>query len=452
MGLLRRAKPPAPEAGPLVEGPGAVGAPESYHPDGQWATLKNEVHLLLAAQAPQLPNAADEADLQPLTCELLSRAAADLGLSLTASQQQELAAQVSREFLGLGPIDRLVQDDSITEVMVNGPRQVYVERFGKLYETPVTFLDDAHVIRIIRKIITPLGRHIDESSPMVDGRLPDGSRVNAVIPPLAIDGPTINIRKFSADPYTVEDLIRFGTLTSELAQFLKACVWGRLNIVVSGGTGTGKTTLLNVLSSFIPEGERILTIEDAAELKLQQRHVVRLEARPPDAAGKGQITIRQLVINALRMRPDRIVVGEVRGGEALDMLQAMTTGHDGSLTTVHSSSPRDTLRRLETMALMAGMELPLRAVREQIAAAIDLIAHLQRLADGSRRVVQVTEVQGMEGDTIVTQDIFTFRAEPGLKGILGGKLVPTGMRPRFMGKLELAGASLPPTIFGHAEH
>jgi pilus assembly protein CpaF len=332
--------------------------------------------------------------------------------------------------------------------MVNGPKQVWVERNGKLEKTTIQFDDDDHVMRIIDRIVSPLGRRIDESSPMVDARLPDGSRINAVIPPISLVGPCLTIRKFSRDPLTVDDLIRFGTMTPEIAQFLEACVQARLNIVVSGGTGSGKTTLLNVLSSFIPGDERIVTIENAAELQLRQEHVVTLESRPPNIEGKGEVTIRDLVINALRMRPDRIVVGECRGGEALDMLQAMNTGHDGSMTTVHSNSPRDTLHRLETMVLMAGMDLPVRAIREQIASALDLIVHMARLKDGSRKIVAITEVQGMEGDVIVLQDIFVFEQTGYENGKVLGRIKPTGVRPKFVEKFEVANIYLPPQIFG----
>jgi len=331
--------------------------------------------------------------------------------------------------------------------MINGPHQVYVERNGKLIETDVRFLNDEHVLRVINKIIEPLGRRIDRTWPMVDARLPDGSRVNAIIPPCAIDGPVVTIRKFSRTPFTVQDLINFGTLTEQMAEFLRACVVSRLNIVVSGGTGSGKTTLLNVLSSFIPEEERIVTIEDSAELQLHQRHVVRLESKPPEPDGSGRVTIRDLVINALRMRPERIVVGECRGGEALDMLQAMNTGHDGSMTTIHANSPRDALSRLETLVLMSGMDLPLFVVRQQIASAIDLIVQQARLRDGSRKIVNITEVQGMEGETIVLQDVFRFEEEGEEDGRVIGRMRPMGVRPRFEPRLKARGFKLPPSMF-----
>ena len=385
--------------------------------------------------------------IEPLYTEALTEA----NLILNRSERQRLFELILAEILGYGPIQPLLEDDTITEIMVNGPKQVYIERGGKLQRVPITFENDQHVLRIIERIVAPLGRRIDESSPMVDGRLPDGSRVNAIIPPLSLVGPCITIRKFSKIPFTVEDLIRFGTLTPEATKFLEAAVKARLNIVISGGTGSGKTTLLNVLSAFIPPDERIITIEDSAELQLKQEHVVRLEARPPNIEGKGRVTIRDLVVNALRMRPDRIVVGEVRAGEALDMLQAMNTGHDGSLTTAHSNSPRDTLSRIETMVMMAGMELPLKAIRQQIASAIDLIVHAERLRDGSRKVVKITEILGMEGDTIVLQDIFEF-IEEGMDGdrILG-MLRPTGLRPKAIEKIERYHIYLGPEIFGQVE-
>ena len=368
-------------------------------------------------------------------------------LPLSRVERGQLFEEIVHSILGFGPLEPLLRDDSVTEILVNGPDQVYVERNGILEESEVRFRDAQDVMRIIDRIVAPLGRRIDESSPMVDARLPDGSRVNVIIPPLSLRGPCISIRKFSRSALTLDDLVRLGALTQEMGAFLKCCVVGRLNVVVSGGTSTGKTTFLNMLSSFIPGNERIITIEDAAELQLQQRHVLPLEARPPNVEGKGQVAIRQLVINALRMRPDRIVVGEVRGGEALDMLQAMNTGHDGSLTTAHSNSPRDTLHRVETMVLMAGMDLPLRAIREQISAAFDLIVHLERLNDGKRKVVDITEVQGMEGDMIVMQDIFKFVQTGFQNGKVLGHFTATGIRPRFMDKIEAWGLYLPPGTF-----
>lgn len=363
-------------------------------------------------------------------------------------EKQKLIAEIIDETIGFGPINPLLHDPSVSEIMVNGPDRIYVERKGKLELSDVTFKDDQHVMRVIEKIVAPLGRRIDESSPMVDARLPNGSRVNAIIPPLALNGPTITIRKFSEKPFTIKDLINFGTVSPEVAMILKACVEARLNIVVSGGTGSGKTTTLNVISSFIPEDERIVTIEDAAELQLAQEHVIRLETRPPNIEGKGAITIRDLVRNSLRMRPDRIVVGEVRSGEALDMLQAMNTGHDGSLTTGHANSPRDMLSRLETMVLMAGMELPVKAIREQISSAVDMIVQQSRMKDGSRRITYITEVLGMEGDIITMQDLFVFKQHGrDEKGRIIGSLVPTGIKPKFMDKLEDAGIVLPNDIF-----
>ncbi|MCT8136527.1 CpaF family protein [Anaerobacillus sp. CMMVII] len=361
---------------------------------------------------------------------------------------KKVVSEMINDLTGFGPINPLLNDPEVSEVMVNGPNQVFAERKGKLQLTDVTFRDNDHVLQVIEKIVAPIGRRIDESSPMVDARLPDGSRVNAIIPPLALNGPTITIRKFAEDPFKVSDLVGFGTLTAEMAIFLDACVKSSLNIFVSGGTGSGKTTTLNVLSSFIPEDERIVTIEDAAELQLGQEHVISLETRPPNIEGKGAITIRDLVRNSLRMRPDRIVIGEVRGAEALDMLQAMNTGHDGSLATGHSNSPRDMISRLETMVLLGGVDLPVRAIREQIAGAIDLIIQQSRLKDGSRKITNITEVQGLEGDVIVLQDIFVFQ-QRGVdsKGKIIGKLVPTGVRPKFYSRLENSGLYIPPNVF-----
>jgi pilus assembly protein CpaF len=380
--------------------------------------------------------------------EIFGKVIDDEGLALTRAERVRMLEQITDEIIGLGPLEPLLRDDSISEIMVNGPRQVYIERAGKLELTNVVFQNDDHVMRIIDRIIAPIGRRIDESSPMVDARLTDGSRVNAIIPPLSLVGPVITIRKFAANPFTVDDLIRFGTSTPEMFEFLRACVEARLNIFVSGGTGSGKTTTLNVLSSFIPNDERIVTIEDAAELQLRQEHVVTLEARPPNIEGKGAIPIRELVRNALRMRPDRIVVGECRSGEALDMLQAMNTGHDGSLSTGHANTPRDMLSRLETMVLMAGVDLPVRAIREQIASAVDLIVHQARLKDGTRKIINITEVQGMEGDTIVMQDVFVFEQTGVVDGKIQGRLKPTGIRPKFVESFEAMGVHLPNGIFG----
>jgi pilus assembly protein CpaF len=390
-----------------------------------------------------------EEDLRRRVHEQLTSALAQERTPLTASDKAQLIQDVADDILGYGPIDRLLKEEAVTEVMVNGPDSVYVERSGRLEKDVASFVDETHLRRIIEKIVSQIGRRIDESSPMVDARLPDGSRVNAVIHPLAIGGPFLTIRKFSADPLQIDDLIRFGTLNAQSARFLQACVVGRLNAIVSGGTGTGKTTTLNVLSSFIPSDERIVTVEDAKELQLHQDHVLALEARPPNIEGRGQVTIRDLVKNCLRMRPDRIVVGECRSGEALDMLQAMNTGHDGSITTVHSNSPRDTLSRIETMTLMAGFDLPVRAIREQMASALDIIVHLTRLRDGTRRITHITEVQGMEGDIITLQDIFLFDYSMGVdeNGRFRGHLKATGVRPKFTEKLADLGIRLGPEVF-----
>ncbi len=413
--------------------------------------LKNRVQQKLIAELDPKLDLTKTDEVRRNVEEIFNEILDSENIVLTRVDRARLFEAVAAEILGFGPIEPLLKDHTINEIMVNGPRLVYIERHGRLEKTNIQFQNDEHVMRVIDRIVAPLGRRIDESSPYVDARLPDGSRVNAIIPPLCLNGPTITIRKFSKDPFTVDDLIRFGTMTPEMATFLKACVEARLNIVVSGGTGTGKTTTLNVLSGWIPADERIITIENAAELQLRQEHVITLESRPPNIEGRGEVTIRDLVINALRMRPDRIVVGECRGGEALDMLQAMNTGHDGSMTTLHANSPRDATSRLETMVLMAGMELPMKAIREQIAAAIDLIVQLERLKDGSRKIVSITEVQGMEGDVIVMQDIFVFEQT----GVEGGKIVgrmkPTGIRPKFIEKFEAANIYLPPNIFGYNE-
>jgi len=376
---------------------------------------------------------------------------AEENIVLSRPERARLFEQIAAEILGLGPLQPLLEDDTITEIMVNGAKNIYIERKGKVHRVPVTFENNDHVMRIIDRIVAPLGRRIDESSPYVDARLPDGSRVNAVIPPISLVGPVLTIRKFSRNPITVEQLIQFGSITQEATQFLKACVESRLNIVISGGTGSGKTTFLNVLSGFIPSDERILTIENAAELQLRQEHVVTLESRPPNIEGRGEITIRNLVVNALRMRPERIIVGEIRDEAALDMLQAMNTGHDGSMTTLHSNGPRDTLARLETMVLMAGMDLPSRAIREQVASAIDLVCHQERMRDGTRKIVNLTEISGMEGEVITMTDIFVFEQTGFENGQIMGRLRPTGLRPKFMDKIEASGINLPPSIFGIGE-
>ncbi len=371
-----------------------------------------------------------------------------LGVTLSPREMETLTTILLDDMIGFGPIQRLLDEEDISEVMVNGPYQIYFEKKGKLILSDIKFKDNDHVMRIIERIVAPIGRRIDESVPYVDARLPDGSRVNAIIPPLALNGPTITIRKFKKEALGIADLVRFGTLSEEMAKFLEVCIKCRLNCVVSGGTGSGKTTTLNILSSFIPEDERIITCEDAAELQLRQPHVVRLETRPANIEGKGAVPMRELIKNTLRMRPERVIVGECRGGEALDMLQAMNTGHDGSLTTGHANTPRDMLSRLETMVLMAGMDLPVRAIREQISSAVHLIIQQSRLKDGSRKITYLTEIQGMEGDKIVMQDIFRFE-QSGVdeKGKIIGRLKPTGIRPKFASKFEESGIHLPPNIF-----
>jgi pilus assembly protein CpaF len=379
---------------------------------------------------------------------IVDRTIATHGFAVTRDERLRLVDEMADDVTGFGPLEPLLHDDTITEVMVNGPTHVYIERAGKIERVDSSFLNNEHVLRIIDRIITPMGRRIDEMSPRVDARLPDGSRVNAIVEPLSLVGPVITVRKFAAKPYTVDDLIRFGTATPEMFEFLRSCIEARLNLFVSGGTGSGKTTTLNVLSSFIPNDERIVTIEDAAELQLRQDHVVTLESRPPNLEGEGEITIRQLLRNAMHMRADRLIVGECRAGEALDMLQAMTTGHDGSLSTGHANTPKDMLRRLETMVLMTGYELPLRAIREQMASAVDLIVHTARLKDGQRKIVNITEVYGIEDDEILTQDIFVFEQTGFVDGRIQGALAPTGIRPTFMDQFRKAGISLPPGEFG----
>lgn len=433
----------------VMSGPLSKSSQHSQRHTRDLLLLASRIHeRLLDNSDPRQLSRMDEGELgleiQKTTADVIR----EESIALPVRTRELLVKEVMAEVMGYGPIQTLLEDETITEIMVNSPEQVYAERDGKIFLTDRVFRDDAHIMRIVNKIVMPLGRRIDESSPMVDARLPDGSRVNAIIPPLAVKGPSVTIRKFSKEPYTLQDLINFGTLTEDMAKFLRACVVARKNIIVSGGTGSGKTTTLNVLSSFVPSNERIVTIEDAAELQLQQDHVVSLESRPSNIEGRGEITIRMLVRNGLRMRPDRIIVGEVRGGEALDMLQAMNTGHDGSLSTAHTNSPRDTLSRLETMTLMAGTELPSKAIREQIAAAVHLIVHQNRLVDGSRKLTHITELQGMEGDVICLQDIFVFE-QKGIDsdGNVIGKHVSTGLRPRLYDHLVQHGVELPVTMF-----
>lgn len=425
--------------------------------EDEYQGIKLEIHRRIvdemsAEQQELLTSAQQDSttrqEIEDLITEYCNRVLAENPFAVPRGDRSSIVADIRDEMLGLGPIEPLLKDETITEIMINGPKHIFVERMGKLHLTPVQFHDDAHLMNIIERILAPIGRRIDESSPLVDARLDDGSRVNIIIPPLSLVGPCLTIRKFARNPLTVENLIGFGTLSESMAIFMRACVKARLNILVSGGTGSGKTTTLNVLSSFIPTDERIVTIEDAAELRLMQEHVVTLESRPSNIEGSGEITIRDLVRNALRMRPDRIIVGEVRSGEALDMLQAMNTGHDGSLTTAHANSPRDVLSRLETMVLMSGMELPVRAIREQISSAIDLILHQSRIHDGSRRVTYITEVQNMEGNTIILQDIFRFE-QTGIdeKGKVLGHFTSTGIKPKFMEKFKMQGITFPEDIF-----
>jgi pilus assembly protein CpaF len=416
-----------------------------------YAALKTRIHAAcIGTLGPRLfqPTADVRAEVRVAVREELAKETTPLSVA----DRERLAREITDDILGYGPIEPFLRDDTVSEVMVNGPDRVYVERAGRIEETNVAFVDEAHLVRIIEKIVSQVGRRVDEASPMVDARLPDGSRVNAILPPVSLSGPTLTIRKFSREPYTIDDLIELGTLTSRAASFLDACVRGQLNILISGGTGTGKTTLLNALSAYVPEDERIVTIEDAAELQLQQPHVVRLESRPPNIEGEGEVRIRELVRNALRMRPDRVIVGEVRGAESLDMLQAMNTGHDGSLTTIHANAPRDALNRLESLVLMSGLELPLHAIREQMSGALDLIIHLVRLVDGTRRISHITEVLRMESDVITLQDVFVAlpvddRSADIDATTLLRPLVPTGLQPHFHRKLAANGVVLPSDFF-----
>ena len=425
-----------------------VSAPSATPQAGTYFDLKTRVQNRLLAELDPSMDITKTDDVRKTIQGLFEQILSEENIVLSRPERARLFEQITAEILGLGPLQTLLEDETVTEVMVNGAKNIYVERKGKIHRVPVTFESNEHVMRIIDRIVAPLGRRIDESSPYVDARLADGSRVNAIIPPISLIGPILTIRKFSKIPITLEQLVQFGTLTGESLQFLKACVEARLNVVISGGTGSGKTTFLNILSGFIPSDERIITIENAAELQLRQEHVITLESRPPNIEGRGEITIRNLVVNALRMRPDRIIVGEIRDDAALDMLQAMNTGHDGSMTTLHSNSPRDTLSRLETMTLMAGMDLPVRAIREQVSSAIDMIVHEERMRDGSRKVTNITEVGGMEGDIITTTDLFVFEQTGIENGRVLGLMRPTGLRPKFMEKIEAAGIHLPPSIFG----
>ena len=461
MSLLRRIEgaPPAPAAPTLgatalslAEEPRPLAPPPPKAAAGdQFDSLKQRVQQKLISELDPKLDLNQTGQVKRLIEDLFSVILEQEGIVLPRAERQKLFESIVAEILGLGPIEPLLGDPTISEVMVNGPHNVWIERSGKLQKTDITFQNNDHVLRVIDRIVSPIGRRCDESTPYVDGRLIDGpaagSRVHAIIPPLALDGPTITIRKFRKDKITPEEYCRFGTVTMEMMSFLEACVEAKLNTIISGGTGSGKTTLLNILSGFIPDDERIITIEDAAELQLRQEHVVRMETRRANIEGKGEIAVRDLVVQALRMRPERIVVGECRRGEALDMLQAMNTGHDGSMTTLHANNPREALSRLETMVLMAGLDLPVRAIRDQVASAIDVIVQLSRMKDGSRKVTHITEVQGMEGDVIILQDIFVFEQTGYQDGKVIGRLKPTGIRPKFYEKFEVAGLRLPSDVF-----
>ncbi len=434
------------QLGKIQSKDGLVGGTSSQR--DTYSDLKTRVQNRLLAELDPTMDVTRVGEVRNTIQELFEQVLAEENIVLTRQERHRLFEQIAAEILGLGPLQPLLEDGSITEIMVNGAKNIYIEKAGKIHRMPITFESDEHVMRIIDRIVAPLGRRIDESSPYVDARLDDGSRVNAIIPPISLVGPVLTIRKFPETPITLEQLVEYGTLTEDIIEFVRACVVARLNIIISGGTGSGKTTLLNVLSQFIPSDERIVTIENAAELQLRQEHVVTLESRPPNIEGLGEITIRQLVINSLRMRPDRIIVGEIRDEAALDMLQAMNTGHDGSMTTAHSNSPRDSLARIETMVMMAGMNLPVRAIREQVASAIDLIIHQERMRDGDRKVVQITEVSGMEGDVITMTDIFVFEQTGYEDGRVIGRFRPTGLRPKFIEQIEAAGIHLPAATFG----
>jgi pilus assembly protein CpaF len=458
MSLLKRIEKTSPSQ-PSGTAPAAPNAPTASPedirrrqapapPHDAYSDLKSRVQQKIVAELDPKMDLSKQDQVRKTIEEMFNAFLAQEEVVLARAERIRLFDEIVSEVLGLGPLEKLLEDPSIDEIMVNGPKNVYIERHGKIEKVPVTFESNSHVMRIVDRIVSPLGRRVDEGQPFVDARLMDGSRVNIIIPPLALIGPIITIRKFAKKPFTLDELVKRGSFTAEYVEFAKACVQAKLNIVISGGTGSGKTTQLNMLSGFIPDGERILTIENAAELQLRQEHVIGLESRPPNIEGRGEVSMRDLVVNSLRMRPDRIIVGECRSGEALDMLQAMNTGHEGSMTTVHANSPRDAVHRLETMVLMAGVELPLRAIREQIAGAIDLIIQIARMRDGTRKIVEVTEVQGMEGEVIVTQEVFKFENAGVKDGKILGKLKPTGIRPKFMEKIEAANIFLPPQIFG----
>jgi pilus assembly protein CpaF len=450
-------------ASPAAERPVARAGPRTHPVHGSpagdravdpYAELKSNIHhAVIAKLGPELFKRESAEDLSDRVLHAVTEQLALNRTPLTREERRRIQREITDDVLGYGPLEELLRDDSVTEVMVNNHDLIFVEREGRIERTNASFVDNAHLLRIIDKIVSQVGRRIDEASPMVDARLPDGSRVNAIIPPLSLKGPTLTIRKFSRDPYTMDDLINFGSLTPQAAQFLSACVKGKMNVLISGGTGTGKTTMLNAMSAYVPDDERIVTIEDAAELQLQQEHVITLESRPPNIEGTGEIRIRELVRNALRMRPDRIIVGEVRGAETLDMLQAMNTGHEGSLTTIHANSPRDALSRLETLVMTAGVELPHRAIREQISSAFDVLVQISRLVDGSRRVTHITEVLRMESDVITLQDLFLARP-PDEDSAVGNRtsrllspLQCTGLKPHFLEKMAANGVLLPPTFF-----
>jgi pilus assembly protein CpaF len=450
MKLSDRLKAIDAEPEPTPQGDGQAGAPMS--PNDPLAEFKGMAKQALYGklESHALDSALGEGELKDAVTKELERLIAETDIPLSSAERERIAEEISEDILGYGPIQRFLDDREVTEVMVNSTNPIFVERAGKISRTTSRFSSEEHLRQVIERIVASVGRRVDESSPMVDARLPDGSRVNAIIPPLSVDGPAMTIRKFAADPYGVDDLIHLKTMTRSMATFLAACVEGKLNILLSGGTGTGKTTLLNVMSSFIPANERIVTIEDAVELQLLQEHVVRLESRPANIEGSGLVTTRDLLRNSLRMRPDRIIVGEVRGAEALDMLQAMNTGHEGSMSTVHANTPRDALSRLETMVLMGGLEIPINAVREYVSSALSVIVQISRMSDGSRRITEVAEVVGMEGEVITMQDVFRFH-QTGVdeQGNVVGGIVPTGIRPKFADQLTQAGLTLPAELFGN---